>query len=390
MPMNRLPHRLWFVRPANGLVDVDDNLFRRMVAKLLQARDDVFFGIGVEIPFIEWTRVERVEQLRHFPQVKLDNTHRHRSALPGLVDGRRSCYSWSMRRALRVELDKAAKVFATYGSAFSNITTARYSVSSHFPGTVIGASAPVALPQSRVEFYYSPDKKMRWQNRLSVLLDSSNELELEARLLELQPRHQYTMRWNEPPFAPASTPEAVVAIRLGDRMLFSVAMFGDRSGHVGTIDGATANYELYANGQKVAEQADFLLFDAPADRTEYTLVARAAQPFFSLSPSVTTEWQFASEHAADVASGELPFLTLQLQPLLSSRGAAYRGLPFAIPITVRRLAVQSPSSVQVRELSVEASFDDGKSWHRVAAASKETQWVALLKHPKQADFVSLR
>jgi subtilisin family serine protease len=298
-------------------------------------------------------------------------------------------YGSLMSGAQRMEVDKAATVYATYGSAFSNVTAAEHVVVGDFSGLAAsGASASVALPQARIEFYYSPDKTVQWRNALHVLLDSSNELALESQLRELQPGRAYAMHWNEPPFAPGSAAAATLAVRGGDTLLFSISMFGDRGGHVGTIDAAMPNYELYANGQKVAEQSGFLVFDAPADRTAYTLVASAAQNFFRLSSSVTSEWQFSSEHVEGGMAADLPFLALQVRPLLNARGEAYRGLPFPIPVTVSQLAAQS--SAQIRELFVEASFDDGKTWHKFAAAGRGTQWVALLKHPKQADFVSLR
>jgi hypothetical protein len=166
-------------------------------------------------------------------------------------------------------------------------------------------------------------------------------------------------------------------------MIFTTQMFGDRGGHLGSVANNLPRYQLYANGQKLGEaNGDTFVISVPKDRATYTLIASAAQSSYRLSSSVTAEWQFESEHA-EGAYATLPLLSLQLQPVLNSQGAAHRGVPFVIPI-------QTPESAHIRELFVEASFDEGKSWSRVAVVGRGAHWQALLEHPAKGDFASLR
>jgi hypothetical protein len=47
-------------------------------------------------------------------------------------------------------------------------------------------------------------------------------------------------------------------------------------------------------------------------------------------------------------------------------------------------------AVEVNDLKIEASFDDGVSWKVVPVTRNAEQWLAVLAHPQQGEYVSLR
>ena len=45
---------------------------------------------------------------------------------------------------------------------------------------------------------------------------------------------------------------------------------------------------------------------------------------------------------------------------------------------------------QVRRLTVEVSYDDGRTWRDATVRSGKSGWVASVRHPDGAKYVSLR
>jgi hypothetical protein len=80
--------------------------------------------------------------------------------------------------------------------------------------------------------------------------------------------------------------------------------------------------------------------------------------------------------------------TVRFEPHLSEAGQAFNGVPFLIPISIEQLGSTTPPTIS--DLSVEASFDDGASWHQVPVHRDDKEWLALVTHPKQNTYVSLR
>jgi hypothetical protein len=217
---------------------------------------------------------------------------------------------------------------------------------------------------------------------------------LESGTRELVPGRDYEERWNEPPFAsifPVEEPSASWAYRTGNFLVFTVPLFGDSGGHVGYI--GTTQLELFANGQKIGESSQGgggrSVFPAAAERTEYRLQASGLQSSLPLSTSITAAWTFTSEPSTS-AFTQLPLLSLRFTPRLNANGQAFRGVPFAIPITVRQLTRDRSSQVHLRSLRMEVSYDEGKTWQRVFVLPLGQRYVALLLHPKKGDNVSLR
>jgi subtilisin family serine protease len=292
-------------------------------------------------------------------------------------------------------LNRMSTVKATYAAPFPEVTSALVGVlpivPDHSPTLI-----PVfnlTLPLQRNEYYYSNDQSVRWWFTEGVFPPQSGLWYLESGAREFAPGRTYEERWNEPPLAPifpVEEPSASWAYRTDNSLGFTVPLFGDSGGHPGYIN--ATQLELFANGQKIGESSQnggLSIFPAPAERMEYRLQASSQQNILPLSTSVTAAWTFKSEASTGTFT-QLPLLSLQLTPRLNAQGQAFRGVPFAIPITVRQLTRTRPSQIHLRSLDVEVSYDDGQTWQRVFVKRQGQGYVARLVHPKEGDYVSLR
>jgi subtilisin family serine protease len=309
--------------------------------------------------------------------------------------------TWVARGALltgpqAMPLNRLSTVRATYAAPFPDVTNSIASVTPIVPDflfiTTVGFSLP--LPLQRNEYYYSNDSSVRWRFMEQMALPQGGQWVLESGTREFAPGRNYEERWNEPPLAPifpVEEPSTSWAFRTGNSLVFTIPLFGDSGGHVGSI--GTTQLELFANGQKIGERSQssggLSVFPAAAERTEYRLQASGLQSALPLSTSITAAWTFTSEPSAS-AFTQLPLLSLQFTPRLNAKGQAFRGVPFAIPITVRQLTRTRSSEIHLRSLDLEVSYDEGKTWKQVFVRRQGLGYLALLVHPKEGNFVSLR
>ncbi len=309
--------------------------------------------------------------------------------------------TWVARGALitgpqAMPLDRLSTVKATYAAPFPGVTSSILGstpIVQDFLFTFTPAFS-LTLPLHRNEYYYSNEPSLRWRFSEQIALPQGGLWGLESGSREYVPGRDYEERWNEPPLAaifPVEEPSASWAFRIGNSLGFTVPLFGDSGGHVGSI--GTRQLELFANGQKIGESSQsgrgLSVFPAAAERTEYRLQASGVQSALPLSTSITAAWTFTSEPSTATFM-QLPLMSLQFTPRLNSMGQAFRGAPFAIPITVRQLTRARSSQIHLRSLGVEVSYDEGKTWRRVFVLGLGARYVALLVHPKKGNYVSLR
>jgi subtilisin family serine protease len=293
-------------------------------------------------------------------------------------------------------IHRTSTVRATYAAPLPDVTSSIAAVTPIVPDfffiTTVGFSR--TLPLQRNEYYYSNEQSIRWSFLEQINLPQDGPWVLESDNREFVPGRNYEERWNEPPLAsifPVEEPSPFWAYRTGGSLVFTVPLFSDSGGHAGYI-GAT-QIELFANGEKIGERSQGAggrsIFSAAAERTEYRLQASGQQNSLPLSTSITAAWTFTSESSTD-AFTQLPLLSLQFTPRLNAKCQAFRGAPFAIPITVRQLTRTRSSEIHLKSFGVEVSYDEGQTWQRVFVRRQGQGYVALLGHPQQGDYVSLR
>ncbi|SNY69751.1 S8 family serine peptidase [Paractinoplanes atraurantiacus] len=178
----------------------------------------------------------------------------------------------------------------------------------------------------------------------------------------------------------------------GDVMGGPGPLHGDGAGHEGfrhTRDGAV-DVRVYRNGRQVAQssqpqQAWFV----PSAAGDYRMTAKfSSAPQFTRSTVVDAEWTFRSGHVADGELVALPMTAIRFTPRLDLTGAAPDATLFTIPISLDRQV--GAARAVTRSLTVDASYDDGRTWHRLPVLRLGEKATAVLHHPKGTGYVSLR
>lgn len=148
---------------------------------------------------------------------------------------------------------------------------------------------------------------------------------------------------------------------------------------------STAKGTLYKDGQQVGDTAlgGLGTFDVAAAKASYRLVldARRTAGWATYSTGTHTEWSFASAHTDQRTA--LPLLSVDYDVAgLDLLNRVDRKHESELGLAVRTQA----GSIKGADLKAWVSYDDGASWKTVKVKSGEVE----LKHPKGADFVSLR
>ncbi|NMO55676.1 S8 family serine peptidase [Actinoplanes sp. TBRC 11911] len=247
------------------------------------------------------------------------------------------------------------------------------------------------VPRSIVE-YYNRDQQTEW------LISSSQPgyTHYESDWTSWQPGRAYDEKWAsgvEGPVFPEPEFDQQYATRyFGDTIGGPGPLHGDGSGHEGFrfLNGGNVDVRLYRNGTEVGRSAwapD--AFQVPAESGDYRLHARfQSDPAFTRSTLVDAEWTFKSAHVADGKLVHLPMTAVRFSPDLDINNTAPGGRPYALPISLDRQVGAAPA--KTKSLSVEASFDDGKTWRHLVVIRTGEKAVALVWNPRGKGFVSLR
>ncbi|WP_243710347.1 S8 family serine peptidase [Micromonospora sp. KC213] len=256
---------------------------------------------------------------------------------------------------------------------------------------------PTDVPGERVEHYST--NRMRWTSELRFGRPSPEGwLDTEA-ILESPPTAYKARRtvgetWGAAPLGPSALPTRWVfpnVGRLGDLIFAGVPMFSDAAGHPGhsvTDRGRTA---LWRNGKLVGETdgAGYGEFEVPAAAADYKLTVSATRSLSDLGTEVESTWTFRSKHATGQNPLALPVSAIGFRPRLAADNSAPAGRSLTIPVDVRRQ--DGAGTARVKSLTVDASFDGGKTWVKAGVMQVPRHgWAAVVKHPAAAGHVSLR
>jgi subtilisin family serine protease len=198
----------------------------------------------------------------------------------------------------------------------------------------------------------------------------------------------YTLHWNRAPFAPSVGADAGVdlAYRDGNVISTSVPLLVDRDRTMDDFGPTKATAVLYRNGKKIKTvneaTAEFTVGSGAATyRLEQTTWQRSPH---TLSTWVRAAWTFRSKRTSGLKT--LPLSTVNFTAPLNRDNAVKAGSTATVGITVER----QPGAGKNKKLTVEVSFDDGKTWRKVAVRAKKDKLTVVVKHPRRAGYVSLR
>ncbi|MFC0006933.1 S8 family serine peptidase [Micromonospora siamensis] len=262
-------------------------------------------------------------------------------------------------------------------------------------GSALILAAP--LPGRRTE-HYSTSPGMRWASELDFGTPTEEGwLDVKA-VLESVPTAYRAGRtahedWNSAPYGPSFPqprwPEQGIT-RLGDTLLVILPVHTDAAGHPGGSLNDTARTALYRNGKLLAESdsAGYAEFTVPPGAADYKVVTSARRGFTDLSSEVGAAWTFRSRHVAGKDWVRLPAMAVRFTPPLRIDNSAPKGRPYVIPVAVQRQP--GAPTAKLTALTVDVSYDGGKRWQPARVRHTPLGWVAVVRHPDRAGYVSLR
>lgn len=232
-------------------------------------------------------------------------------------------------------------------------------------GVEQGLGVPITLPHSRMEYF---SKNAEWDALVCFGEQTQSCLSGPP-----------SPRWNYAPFLP----NARLIERLDNRLRI-IAGIADQSGHRGLAedDIRDGRFTLYREGVKVAEvpleEADFV--DLPPEKARYRIEFDGS--FATLLPGTFhAAWTFESGFVP-IGEGELPALNVRFTPRLDPTNHAQAGRPLPLPIEV--------TGGTARTLTVDVSYDAGKTWVSAPLQPTRTGWVTRVTPPAGAADISLR
>jgi subtilisin family serine protease len=289
----------------------------------------------------------------------------------------------------------SAAELATVRSAFGAPTPDRTGGKVAFPfpvegdGFVFGVSQDVTLPGTRVEHYTTDG--VRWQGLLTQYNGEDQEAQLTSPFAIYRPGGAYQTRFNYGVFGPTMTNDGFPGgsvFRIGDELFVQPALYGDKAGNAGQSILSSSSFELYRDGELVTSSerpgGSALV---PAENGSYRAVVTTTRPtdVFDVSTEVAASWTFQSSHVDESTIVPLPVSAIRFTPALDEANSAPAGKSFLVPVWLQRNGTGTAD--RPRRLSVEVSYDEGKTWRN---ADVLANLVVLLHHPASAESVSLR
>jgi len=302
--------------------------------------------------------------------------------------------------AYEVADDELATVAADYRDLGTPLSgdTCDYGDIERQIGTGFCRLIDTAVPSQRT-MYYTADPEITWDNGLQVgVLDENGDM-VDGFVAAYEQSFEPGPTERVMPRGGLSS-GTTSSYRVNDA---GVEYFGASTPVGGGNDeellliGAIGDYELSRDGEVIAaaEGYDFYWNNAftelPAgDKGRYTLKTDLTQ-----SPSTTvfgtdvsSEWQFDSAPVADGEFGEmaLPFVALESDDIEGGY-ADRRGCQ---EVTLELRANQYGPVVHAVDMTFEVSYDDGATWKEIDIDLDGDTAEAELRHPRGAEFVSIR
>ncbi|MFB7776805.1 S8 family peptidase [Streptomyces bauhiniae] len=200
------------------------------------------------------------------------------------------------------------------------------------------------------------------------------------------------VNWFGPIQRPRMGPAGYQPVRYLDTMYLPAPGWGDGGGHLGDAGGNFAVKDLvslYQGDQQLNwGNAEYLQVSGlPTEAKPYRLVvdndrAAWAAPY---STHTLTEWNFTSAVTGADAAAPLPLIQLDYGVDTDKAGRADRRADLTVT------ASQLPGvTAAVGKVSVDLSYDDGKTWQHADLGKHGAGWRTALRAPRSAGFVSLR
>lgn len=270
-------------------------------------------------------------------------------------------------------------------------------------GVSTGFGFGFRLPLARTEFHNVDGLQWFGEFQQWVFEDKvpHTETVLTGAVVDHQPGQSYVEDWNAAVFGPGFAGPTQWAFRSGDLIALNIPMHSDagldRYG-VSELDAGTT--VLYRDGAKLGEAsgAGRGQFEVPAEPGAYRLETTARRSGVSdYSTLISCAWMFSSVRPPDEGGGgkgkggvPLPLMAVRFAPPGLDEDNGTRADSLDVPVAVQRQ--NGVPAAEVSELTVEASFDDGRTWRtvEVTRGPGDDTAVARVDHPRGVRYASLR
>jgi subtilisin family serine protease len=204
-----------------------------------------------------------------------------------------------------------------------------------------------------------------------------------------QAARTYSRQWNRAVFGPSVAGQAGV-VRVGDTIYTWLPMTAEGTGTPSYSAVTKSRLALYRNGVLVKEVTDaYDGFTVPAGKAAYRLEASVERdPLHTLTTRSQAAWTFTSGHVAGETIKPLALSTVRFLPPVSLTNTAAKAKKVSIDVRVDRQA--GSAAARNKKLTVQVSYDDGRTWTAATVRGSGDHRTVVVKHRAKAGFVSLR
>ncbi|PEJ57618.1 MULTISPECIES: S8 family serine peptidase [unclassified Bacillus (in: firmicutes)] len=260
-------------------------------------------------------------------------------------------------------------------------------------------AAPLA---DRIE-YYTADKDISWLGMI-VLNSVTNGVTGQGVTYDtrIMKKGKSEVEWNRGPVNPSTAStfgglELFPSRRTGDTISFGHRLFSfGEEGHELTeytgaskLTGTTAVTRTGGSSGSVASPVGITVI-VPADDSEYTVTTTATRQvgWSDLGTQAETTWTFHSKRPAGGETTLLPLLMIRADgDFYGADAVTRRDTDFILNLDVNR---EDGAKVKLTKLSVEISFDDGKTWSQNPIFAQTIDSGKTIINHTSGGFVSLR
>ncbi|MFD5123464.1 S8 family serine peptidase [Streptomyces sp. NPDC058385] len=271
----------------------------------------------------------------------------------------------------------------------------RYSITDTFP-IGIGFLQKIDYPAERTD-YVSTGTGQKWHESVQT---GPTDLEQRSGLITYKGGTHKELDWFKPVWHPwLGTGLGWGQQRSGNDLRFNVPGWGDSGpdhtgfGDVWSDTSQTQTSEVYVDGvlKDRKKSSGVYVWDAdPAEHTYKVVTDTTLDPArWKLSTKGHSEWTFKSAETPDDRLTFLPLLNLGFDVDTDLAGNVRGG--HRIPVGISSEYVKgAPDTGKIGGGTLEVSYDDGKTWTKVALDGHGASWKGTLKVPGDAEYVSLR
>ncbi|MEH1168966.1 S8 family serine peptidase [Micromonospora sp. CPCC 205539] len=310
--------------------------------------------------------------------------------------------AWYTRGALptgfvrNVRPEQLAAVRASYASTTPGLRGRFTAIASaeDLPTGGFLSDVDFALPMTRTE-YYNVDTGVTWENDFfEHSADNEHFVTSLWGVGRYQPGRTYRENWNRGVFGPAffgleipdGEPKGVT--RMNNTIHAYLSLYSDTADRFALSEDAKYTSTLYRDGVQLGTADGWeSTFEVPTQDAGYRLRLDAHRDApSSLATRTSVEWTFRSA-ASPGSSTPLPVSVVRFAPQLNEANTAPAGT-LNIPVTVYRQP--GAPAATVRDLTVDVSYDDGRTWQRAELKRANAGGMLTVHHPALAGYVSLR